>query len=289
MRNRLTFLLAALMLGTFMSGASTPGSPSLRERLGVFSWHEENVTDPESRDRMFDTLSDLGAGEVYQAMRAGRGARAFLEQAHGLGIGVYVLAGQPEWGLDPQGKAMVEEVERVAEMRERYGDAGPAGLMLDVEPYLTRKYRRGTKDAREVMDAFLEGMRAAYARAGEKGVTLLFCLPYWLDTRGFADHVDALIGEASDGVALMNYMKSNEAANVENELAAAQRNGKRFIHIYELQRPGKYGLTERNTYYREGLEGVFQSREKLLDAYDYEGLSFALHEYDALKGILDRE
>ena len=277
-----TALLAGCALG---EPKAQPTQTPARARLGVFSWHTKNMAEEEAREKMFDILLQVGANEVYQLMNA-KAAPSFLKRAKELQIDVYVLAGQPEWGLDTAARRMLEEVDRVAALRAQLGDAGPAGLMLDVEPYLTDAYKAKPE---RTMDKYLAALRKTYAYAQEAGVPLIVCIPYFFDTKGYTAQLNALIEEACDAVAVMNYQKKDEIGQIKTEMAAAKRAGKRLIHIYELQPPGSHDLTERNTYHRDGLPAVWDSRDKLLAYFNDDGLSFALHDYATLREMIAHE
>ena len=254
-------------------------------QVGLFSWDIEAIREKGSREDLFSILFEINANEVYQSLRVDS-ARDFLMEAHQRGVRVYALSGQPEWGLDPKAGKMMKEVDLVVSLRRKLDGAGPAGLVLDVEPYLTKIYRN---DPEQAMDTFVAAMRKTYAYAREAGVEVILCIPYFYDTKGFPDHLRALIEEASDAVAVMNYFKRTEAANIASEVSIARETGKRLINIAELQRPGTHDLTERNTYFREGLPAVWKSFEKLAGDFGYEGLSYALHDYTALREVIDRE
>lgn len=274
------FLAGRVALGAQAQAAPEPG----RTRLGVFSWQRENVTKEDASRELFDILAGVGASELYQYMNV-KNADQFLQRAKELQIDVYLLAGRPEWALDAKAKQMLKEVDKAAKLMAQSGGAGLAGLMLDVEPYLTSAYK---KDPGKTMETYLAAMRRTYARAQEKGVFLILCIPHFYDAAGYTEVLRALIQEASDAVAVMNYQKNDESGQIETELDAARQAGKRLIHIYELQRPGLYDLTERNTYYQDGLPAVWDSSEKLRAYFDYEGLSFALHDYTALREMISR-
>ena len=169
---------------------------------------------------------------------------------------------------------------------EETGKSGLAGLMLDVEPYLTSVYKKNRQNA---MDRFSEAMRNTYAYAREMGVPLIICIPHFYDIIGFDEELKELIEEGSDAVAVMNYDKSDEIGQIDMEMELSMRAGKRLIHIYELQRPGLHDLTERNTYYPDGLPAVWASRDTLSAHFGYEGLSFALHDYTALRELMKGE
>jgi len=274
------FLAGCFAGGVQAQAAQDPG----RAGLGVFSWHRTNASDEKAARAMFETLVSVGASEVYQIM-GGKTAAFFWERAKELRIDVYVLAGTENWGLDTNARQMLRQVDNTAKLMTQMGEDGPAGLMLDVEPYLTDDYK---KNPEGTMQKYLEAMRKTYAHAREKGVFLILCIPHFYDVLGHAGVLDALITEACDAVAVMNYQKHDESGQIKTEMAAARQAGKRLIHIYELQRPGLYDLTERNTYHLDGLPAVWESRDRLQAYFDYEGLSFALHDYTALREVIAR-
>ena len=76
---------------------------------------------------------------------------------------------------------------------------------------------------------------------------------------------------------------------METEVELPEKYGKKVICIYELQEPGKHDLEDINTYYLEGLDELEESRTDLEERFGYEGLSFALHYYEPLKELLDKE
>ncbi len=274
-------LCAAVLTGSAQgNSAQNPG----RAVLGVFSWQRTNASDEKAARALFETLAEVGAGEVYQVL-GGKTAPSFWERAGELRIAVYALAGRPEWGLDTNARQMIRQVDSTAKLMAQMGGDGPVGLMLDVEPYLTKAFR---KDPERTMEKYLTAMKKAYARAREKGVFLILCIPHFYDAIGHAGVLDALIREACDAVAVMNYQKEDETGQIKTEMEASRQAGKRLIHIYELQRPGLHDLTESNTYYTDGLPAVWESSEKLRAFFDYAGLSFALHDITALREVIAR-
>lgn len=277
-----TFLLVGFAAG---EADTQPMYAPVRARLGVFSWQKENATDEKALDEMLKILVQVGASEVYQYMDA-KTAPPLLKRAHELQIDVYVLRGRREWSQDPDAMQMLKEVDRVAALMAQMGDAGPAGLILDVEPYHSDAYRA---DPDRIMREYLSIMRRTYAYAVEAGVPLILCIPRFYDTKGYIEELNALVEEASDAVAVMNYYKKDESGQIKTEIDASRRVGKRLIHVYELQQPGIHDLTERNTYHDDGLSAVWKSIDKLKAHFNYDGLTFALHDYTALREMLTRE
>jgi hypothetical protein len=281
----LTFLVPCLQKAAAGGFGAQEQQAEGTPRLGIFSWQKRNASNEALRDDMLDNLVRLGISEVYQYMDE-EDASSLIKRAGELGIDVYLLDGQPEWGLDREAGQMRRAVRRAARLMEEAGGPGLAGLVLDVEPYLTSSYDRNPERA---MDRFSEAMRNTYAYAREKGVPLIICIPYFYDTKGFEKELKGLIQEGSDAVAVMNYQKKDEAGQIEAEMEDTMRAGKQLIHIFELQRPGLFDLTERNTYFLDGLPAVWASRDQLYRHYGYEGLSFALHDYEALSEMMNDE
>lgn len=288
---RIVWLILLTLLILWLPGIAADGFAAQEAqagqftRLGIFSWQKKNASDDAMRDEMLDVLVEAGVNEVYQYMDE-EAAPSFIRRAREMGIDVYLLDGQPEWGLDREAGQMRRAVRRTARLMEEMDGQGPAGLVLDVEPYLTSSYGRNPERA---MDRLSEAMRNTYDYAQKKGVPLIVCIPYFYDTKGFEKELKDLIEEGSDAVAVMNYQKKDEISQIETEMEVSMRSGKRLIHIFELQRPGLYDLTERNTYFLDGLPAVWASRGRLYAHYDYEGFSFALHDYDALREMMNNE
>ena len=145
--------------GSFLRGAKAE-NPA---RLGIFSWQKNNASNEALREEMLGVLVSKGITEVYQTLDV-KTAPSFIRRARELGIDVYMLAGRPEWGMDSGAKKMRGEVTRAARLMEETGKSGLAGLMLDVEPYLTSVYKKNRQNA---MDRFTEAMRNTYAYARE--------------------------------------------------------------------------------------------------------------------------
>lgn len=281
----LTFLILCLPDAASGGFAADEKQAEGTVRLGIFSWQKRIASDKALHDEMLENLVRLGISEVYQYMNT-QDAPAFIQRASEMGIDVYLLDGQPEWGLDREAGQMRSAVRRAARLMEEAGGPGLAGLVLDVEPYLTSSYSRNPERA---MDRFSEAMRNTYSYAREKGVPLIICIPYFYDTKGFDKELREIIEAGSDAVAVMNYQKKDETGQIETEMEATMRAGKRLIHIFELQQPGQYDLTERNTYFLDGLPAVWASLDRLYAHYNYKGLSFALHDYKALSEMMNDE
>lgn len=275
MRKAALLLLFCLLLPLACGSAPPP------EGNGLFCWDGEAVG--EGRDALFDTMERNGLTVLYQYFPgelSRHSIRDFLQAAADRGIAVYYLAGEPEWALDPEGEAMLDQVSRAAKINRKLPEqARLRGVMMDAEPYLTDEWEGHEP---EVTACFAQAMGKVRESAQAHGLACMLCIPFYYDNDVGRDTLSALIGSC-DGLAIMNYSKRDEAGQIETELDLA---GDRPVTvIYELQEPGGHGLKETNTYYSEGVEGVYDSFQTLREAFDREGLTYALHDYEALKEL----
>ena len=268
----LALLAVALTVMLLYKGRSLSG--------GLFCWDKE-VLQPQQSRELWTRMQRWDLDELYQALPKDPDEGAdFLQQAADRDIAVYMLVGDPSWGLDPEGRRLVQEAERAAQWQEQLGETAPAGLMVDVEPYLSEEW---DQDPQQAMESYVMAMRAGYQAARSRGVTFLACIPWYYDTWGFSAELETLIRECCDGVAVMNYYKGSEGENLGQELELAVRFDKSIRTIYEMQPPGTHGLTEKNTYYEQGLPAVMENWRGLRRTLnDGDRLGFALHDYAAL-------
>ena len=250
---------------------------------GLFSWRSF-VLQEEEREILFEEMEKLELTALYQSFPKDADpdmVRAFLEDAQQRNISVYLLTGDPGWGLDESGAAMKKEIERAAALP---GEV--RGVMMDVEPYLTEEW---DADRDQVMQIYVDAMERACEAAEDAGLELIACIPYFYDDLGQISRLEELVERGCHALAVMNYDKGDEAENLKAETEFAHRYERPVTTIYELQEPGKAGLSERNTYYQDGLGAVKENWRELLEEYPDLDISYALHDYTALKEVLDRE
>lgn len=245
---------------------------------GLFSW-QSAVLRQEAWPELFQRMEALGLGELYQHIPRDTewdAVSAFTAAAQERGISVYLLTGHADWSLDPSGKAMTKEITRA----KTY--PGLRGVIMDVEPYGTDAW---DDDPDQVMTTYVEGMTRARTAADRAGLELIACIPYFFDNKGQTQALERLTDQGCHALAVMNYYKGKEAAHIETECALAKKYDKPILTIYELQPPGTHDLTDRNTYHQDGLEALTENWRALQKTYP--SLSFALHNYEALKEVLD--
>ena len=154
-----------------------------------------------------------------------------------LGYNIYLLAGDPSWGVDDM-EQVVEEAE------EKRAD----GVLFDIEGnYVTL---------------------ASNLSLLESNLPIYVCMPFWLE-----EELQEQIIKEVDGVVVMNYSKGNERLNIQKTIEMAEKCGKVILTAYELQPVGEYGLEEYNTYHDDGLDAVEKNYEEQFGGTDV-GIAF---------------
>ena len=153
------------------------------------------------------------------------------------GYNIYLLAGDPSWGL--------EDIEHVVEEAE---EKRADGVLFDIEGnYVTL---------------------ASDISLLESNLPIYVCMPFWLE-----EELQEQIIKEVDGVVVMNYSKGNERLNIQKAIETAEKYGKVILTAYELQPVGEYGLEEYNTYHDDGLDAVEKNYEEQFGGTDV-GIAF---------------
>ena len=246
-------------------------------KTSIFSWEEEYIL-PENETQVSRVMEQLVCSAVYQQIPMDTDeetVKAYLKRRGDKGQDVYYLTGAPEWGTEKNAESMLEQVKRVSRLNQAAGEDGRfTGIVWDVEPYLLDEW---DENAAQVMKQYINNCKTAYQAALEKELRVIVCIPYFYDNKGFEAELGDLAENACDALAVMNYNKEDEAGQIRTETELARTYGKGIIHIAELQKPGYHELTENNTYYYDGIEGVRESFSRLKEDLEYSGLGFSWH------------
>lgn len=252
---------------------------------GLFSWDQPK--DIQEAEQMFSLMERHGLTELYQYFSlktSDEEVEDFLALAALRGIRVYLLAGSAEWALESKGNSLRKVIRKAADWNEGLPeDAGFAGVMADVEPYLLDEWKDARREA--LMQTYVQGFAFAYSYSGKKGLELLACIPFFYDQKDCEEILERLVDEGCDGLAVMNYLRIDEIEHIRTEAELAQTYGKRIINVYELQRPGTAGLTNWHTYYNVGLDALNESIAAMQEAYSPQCIDYALHYYPLLLEI----
>lgn len=258
-----------------------------KDTRALFSWKSEEVYS--GNTELFEIMEKQELNTLYQEFSRDLSQEAindFLFEGENNKIDIYYLTGAPEWALDKTGKSMIDHIDRVIDLnKDLRKNSRIKGIVLDIEPYSLDEW----KNEEEVMDIFVKGMEIAYNYALENGVKVILCIPYFYDNKGLTQQLEELIQSGCDSIAIMNYSKGNEIENMNLEVEFATMFNKNIINIYELQPPGKRGLTEKNTYYNQGVEAIEKNFQEIKEEFYGKDISVAFHEYNSFKEVLGYE
>lgn len=197
-----------------------------------------------------------------------------------INIDTYLLCGSPSYayddGLDKMKNIIDEVVKFNTENSKKIN-----GIVFDVEFYLeSNHYNDNTK--KECYKSYLNNMNNAYEYSRGKDIEFIIVIPYWLDTTFGYEELENLICSACDSVEIMNYYKSKSIEHVENEINIARKYDKNIVTISELQEADGNSITDKITFYNDGLSKCKDDMENILNHYDYDKLGYAYHEYNSL-------
>lgn len=246
-------------------------------KTSVFSWEANYMT--EANEQMLsDALQSLACEAVYQQVPDNTPDGVvidYLKRRHTKEQDVYFLAGNADWGIEPDAESMKKVVHTVISWNAKAEKGtGFKGIVWDVEPYLLDEWEEAPE---QCLDQFVENSILVYRLAREAGLSVIVCIPNFYDAVGLEAPLEQLIQEGCDAVAVMNYNKSDEAGQLEAEARLAKLHKKGLINITELQKPGYHKLTEKNTYYHDGLSAVRKSWEDIQIVYSDQALGFSWH------------
>ena len=268
----------------------TGSANTQEEGYGLFSWEPELVGTKEEWGELLNCMDQSGSGVLYQQFSKEslkeETAEEFVCALKKNRKHIYALAGAPEWAYETDGKHIIKWLKRVAAFNlERGSDERIDGLMVDVEPYLLEEWDQEEEARMKLMEGYLEGICKGYEYAKEHGLSYLVCIPSYYDATN-KKILEKLIAQGCDGVAVMNYDRTDEAGQIRGEVKLAEQYGKKIINIYELQKAGEHELKEINTYAGEGLDALTRSAGSLQETFAYDKLQFAYHYYTPLREML---
>lgn len=258
-----------------------------RENMAIFSWDKETVLeDGASTD---DFLKQYDTNRLFQSFSSDLSVEEIqlFREAISEDIAVYQLIGTPEWARAEGRERLLEEAERVVDLNQQLPtDQQIKGLVVDVEPYVLDDF---DWDDETLQLSFMANMKELYDYVRAYDLEMIIVIPYFYDTKGYTNVLDFLITEASTEIAIMNYYRNNEIEHMMYEANIAQFADIPVTTIYEFKPPGEYGLTERNTYYDEGLEAALSNFETIKETYADQAIYGAFHDLTALKEVIGHE
>ncbi len=258
---------------------------SVISRSGMFSWDPDQIKKPTDT---VSVLKQLDVGVLYQYIKDTqlntKELKLFVKTLSENDIAVYYLTGSPDMGFDGNATTMKKMIDKVCDYNAKVEpDEAIGGILFDVESYLDDKWKTNEKKYFTRYDA---AMTSAYKYAKSKGLYMVTCIPFWLEK------IDSLllgsVIKHTDEIAVMNYLRKNEAENIKSEAAYASYYGKAITCIYEFQKPGEHSLVDLNTYYNKGIDAAQKSYEAVYDSIGYDKLNFAYHSLKTITQLINK-
>lgn len=276
-------IIIMLLIGAWFYVTANQQEPN----LAIFSWDKETVID--KGEDTADFLHQYEIKRLFQSFSSDLSItdiQSFLEDMDSE-MAVYQLIGTPEWAREGGAASLIEEAERIITINQQLQvDQQLKGLVVDVEPYLLDDF---DWDDETLQMSFMANMRELYTYLTAHDLEMITVVPYFYDTRGYKQVLEFLITEASTELAIMNYYRDDEIEHMIYEAALAESIGLPITTIYEFKPPGEYGLTERNTYYEEGLTAAHTNLETIIENFSNQDIYGAFHDLTALKEVVGYE
>lgn len=174
------------------------------------TWVWDTTTLMQDKDNMLAFAKEQGLNVIFlhidRKSKDFEPYRAFVKEAHELGIEVEALGGDPSWGLTDYR----QEIDSFIEWIENYHDAVGEealfdGIHMDIEPYLLEEWDR---DRENVVSQWMDNMDYLVGYMKRKSSLRVSAdLPFWIHkipTRHNGS-LGAWMIERLDRVVLMNY------------------------------------------------------------------------------------
>jgi len=258
-------------------------------QAAVYSWYDQQV---ENVDHTVEVMGTQDIDSIYQFVSSKHLSddqfviqlNQFVNQVNEANKQVYFLNGEAEWALVEEKNELITYVKEVIE----YKEAGHPvqGFVLDIEPQSLEAYQ---DDPKAVWGTLVDNLKEVYGLTRAANMELIVCLPYYLDTEGFDEELEAIIAEASDEVAIMNYYRGKEIDHIAKEVRVSKQYDKSIQTVYELQQVGIADLTARNTYHDEGLSAMIENFKALTNYYGNQEIHLGIHEFNSLLELTDLE
>lgn len=245
----------------------------------IFSWYLHLLNDG-AYTAFAPVFEKLNITRVYQQLPI-----VYLEQQAAAdmvrrlsvnGIEVVALIGEKEWGLP--GNDLHDAIAYIDALSAY--NAGPGAdapirkLALDVETYTLKAWDR---DPRGSFAAYITAMKTIYDYAHNAGLEVVQIIPVFLDSID-SELFRSFAANCLDEMSLMNYVKSTQVSAIQQEIALCRELDIPAETIFETKPSSeKYSVTEKNTFFYDGLSALDEKKNEILNTYQYEKLSVSYH------------
>lgn len=261
-----------------------------KDQSSIFDWRYKEDTE-ESINNVKRVSEELEIHRIYKyfskSQLKDRLAVSYIQQAGKAGFEVWVLDGEPQWGLEKERKDLLSFIDLVNSCNlDSKSPYKAAGVVLDIEVYSLEDWEERADD---IWQQYLSNMREAYKRASQYGLKIVICIPYWLDDKGYGYVIEELAKECCDELLVMNYRCGKEWEGIENELRIAQANDIAIASAFEFGKIGTADLTKNNTYADKGTRSAFESWNKLKKYTEYDKFYSSWHSLNSIIECMDNQ
>jgi len=174
------------------------------------TWVWDTTTLTEDGNEILAFAEDQGVNVIFlhidRETKDFESYRAFVEEAHGLGIEIEALGGDPSWGLTDYQREIEAFMGWIEDYQEAVGEqAAFDGIHVDIEPYLLKEWEQ---DRDDVVRQWMENVEYLVGRAGQDASLRVSAdLPFWIHKIPARHNgsLGAWMIDRFDRVVLMNY------------------------------------------------------------------------------------
>lgn len=139
----------------------------------VYSWRENAYQDNEKTKRILKKFSIKYLYQLFHEDFLESQNEKFLDEMSNLGVTVYHLCGEREWGIENNAKGMIKEINKILKFNQK-SKFPIQGVVFDVETYV------GNRDNFD-FKKYLDNMILAYNYAHQNNVYVVIAIPVWFD------------------------------------------------------------------------------------------------------------
>lgn len=248
----------------------------------MFSWDVSSIEDEEMNEILEKTNTRRVFQNIDSKILESNSFYAFMNRMKNENITVYYLTGEPEWALKENADFLNKAIDKTISWNMNSDNYKIQGMVFDVEPYLLSDWE---DNQTALMESLISNLKRAYNYAKENELQIIICIPYWYDKNNMS-YLEELIRDCCDEVAVMNYYKNKEYKNMKNEVQLARTYDKDISCIFEFIKPGQHDLSEKNTYYHQGIEAADRVFQQIYNEFNYSKLYCSYHYYTPIKEIV---
>ncbi|UVI32836.1 hypothetical protein [Paenibacillus spongiae] len=214
--------------------------------------------------------------------------RAFVEEAHGLGIEVEALGGDPTWGLTGYREEIASFIEWIEDYQSAVGGrAAFDGIHVDIEPYLLKEWEQDQDDVVRQWTGNVEYLVKKVKR--DVSLRVSADLPFWIHKipARQSGSVGAWMIEQLDRVVIMDYRNFAIGKNgiIDNALPMIREGTKAGKPVIIGLETAPTNEGEHTTFFGQGTSSLHrQMRLTHIFMRWYSGYQgFSIHDYKSWK------